>query len=492
MTSHFSNMSAGRWMQYWIMILLGVLSSACGGGAGSVGIASGKALFSSAPSAITINIESVSYSIGGGTAPYKASSSNPSVTTAEVKGSTLAINGIAAGSAQITITDAVGATIAIATTVGSGSTSTALFTTAPGITTVNIGSSTTFTIAGGKPAYVVSSNNAAVASVGINGATYIISGKAAGTAQILIFDSTGTSISITVNVTSGGVIAPLYTTAPGAISMAANATDTFSIGGGVAPYTSTTSNASVGSSTISGNSISVHAVAAGSGQILIFDATGASVSINITVTQTGNLQLDVQPGAATGNVGDALQFVVSGGTPPYAITVNNPSIASASPSSVSASNGTFSTSLINAGSTAVTIVDATGVTKSVALTVSQLAASLRFSPGTLLIGEDNIADIILNVYGGTGPYRAFTSDQTLSSVTVSGATVKISLGSSLNRCINPVDSSGVRIPNGTFDVTITVLDSLGASATSIMTIKDNGVGNGTVTTQPAPFSGICN
>jgi len=74
---------------------------------------------------------------------------------------------------------------------------------------------------------------------------------------------------------------------------------------------------------------------------------------------------------------------------------------------------------------------------------------------------------------------------------VAGSILSVGLGTNLNRCINPVDSGGVRVPNGTFDVTITVLDSLGASATSVLTIKDNGRGTGSFANQPLPFTAPC-
>ena len=226
----------------------------------------------------------------------------------------------------------------------------------------------------------------------------------------------------------------------------------------------------------------------------MFDATGTSVTIDVTVPQpatTPATPVGVFPDAATANVGDVLQFVVSGGTPTYTVTVTNPSIATVSPASLGASGASFTATLINAGSTNITIIDAIGQSTSVALTVSQTSTLLRLSPSAMLLAEDSTDSIALNIFGGTGPYAAFTSDQTLSSVSTTGSILTVALGSNMNRCINPIDSSGVRVPNGTFDVTITVVDSLGASATSIMTLKDNGIGTGSVTTQPAPFVAPC-
>ena len=68
------------------------------------------------------------------------------------------------------------------------------------------------------------------------------------------------------------------------------------------------------------------------------------------------------------------------------------------------------------------------------------------------------------------------SDLVLSGVSVSGSTLNVGLGSKGTRCVNTVDSTLVYIPSGTYDITITVVDTLGASAINTLTIKDNGKG----------------
>jgi len=54
---------------------------------------------------------------GGGTAPYSVTSNNLAVASASIAGSTITINGVSTGSATVTVTDAVGATRAIAVSV---------------------------------------------------------------------------------------------------------------------------------------------------------------------------------------------------------------------------------------------------------------------------------------------------------------------------------------------------------------------------------------
>ena len=192
--------------------------------------------------------------------------------------------------------------------------------------------------------------------------------------------------------------------------------------------------------------------------------------------------LVVTPSSATANVDDVLNFRVSGGSPAYRFVVNNPAIATLDPATVSSSGDSFSATLLNGGSTTVTVVDALGQSTLVELTATTsllVPAVLRLSPAALTIGEDYAEPIVLNIQNGTAPYRAFTSDLTLSGVPkVPFYEKTFSVNSypvGAKRCITP---GGVTdyVPWGTYPITITVLDDLGAAATTVLTIQDNGNG----------------
>ena len=81
-------------------------------------------LFTTAPSKITLaSGGSANYTIGGGTAPYTATSGNTAVVTATVSGTTLAISSTSAGVVPVAIVDSTGKTITIDVTVlGKGQT----------------------------------------------------------------------------------------------------------------------------------------------------------------------------------------------------------------------------------------------------------------------------------------------------------------------------------------------------------------------------------
>lgn len=435
-------------------------------------------LYTTAPAAVSVAVGSSGvYAVGGGRAPYRASSSNAAVATVAISGNTLSISGLASGVVQVQVTDAAGANVGMTVTVGTGNSQSALFTTAPGTITVGVGVSGNYTVGGGTAPYSAGTSNSAVVSAAVSGNGLTVTGNAAGTAQVTVLDATGASVLLNVTVGAGGSSA-LYTTAPAAVTIGTGTSGVYTVGGGAGGYVATTSNATVATVGVSGSTLTITPMTAGTANVQVFDSAGTSVTIAVTVTEVQPGTLLTQPGAATGNVGDSLVFLVSGGSPSYTITVSNTSIASVSPSTVGASGGSFMLTLHNVGTTVATITDARGRVTTVPITVEQISTVLRVSPSALQVAETNSQSIALNVYGGTGPYRVFTNNENLTSVSVSGSVMTIGLGSNGNRCINPITEAGAYIPNGLFDVTLTAVDSLGASATAVLTIKDNGAGFG--------------
>ncbi len=203
MTSILRYCAISRYFRFGLITLLALMAMASSGGTGTVGLPTGTALFSTAPSAVTLSVGvSTSYTIGGGTPLYKASSSNSNVATAVIgsNGTTLTIGGVSAGSAQISILDAVGANVTITVTIPPSVTNVTLYTTSASAITVAVGGVNTFTIGGGAAPYSASSSNAIVAAANIAGNVLTINGIVTGASQVLVFDATGASVSIGVTV----------------------------------------------------------------------------------------------------------------------------------------------------------------------------------------------------------------------------------------------------------------------------------------------------
>ena len=424
------------------------------------------ALYTTAPAALNVGVGSASsYQVGGGAPPYAASSSNLAAVVASVTGTALNVIGLGAGTAQVALVDAAGKTLVINVTVG---TNTSLYTTAPAALSVATGAAPTFVIGGGTPPYLASSSNVGVATAGVSGSTMTISGIAAGTAQVNLTDASGKAVAVAVTV---GTVANLFTTAPASISVATGGVPNYSVGGGKPPYTATSSNAAVATASMAGTTLNVQAIAAGAAQVAVVDSAGAAVNVAVTVLPVAATPLDVEPHGATANVGDILNFRVSGGKPGYQITVNNPSVLTVAPSAA-ASGDLVTATLINAGTSVVTVVDGAGTVFSMTIVVQQATTLMRLSPSVVDVAESFLDPLVFSIYGGKAPYRAFTSDLQKTSVAVNGSLLTVGLGTAGNRCF-PIPSLSPPDPHATYDVTITVVDSLGASATGVMRIQDN-------------------
>ena len=482
--------STSKWLA---SIFTGLILTACGGG----GLDTPSPFFSTAPSTIKLGIgDAPSFNLGGGTAPYFQSSSQAAVAAGGIDAGKLTITGHTPGSAEISVFDSTGNTLKISVNVG-GLTSTDLYMTAP--STISLVSATTssFTIGGGSAPYSVSSSYPAVATASNskNNSQLDINAGIVGTAQIVVFDSVGKSVATTLTVAPIGVgtPSPLYVAAPGTLTLAAGSTTpSYAISGGTLPYAVSSSNVGVVSVSRTPTTFALTGVASGTAQVVVFDAAGLSATVNVTVTSATSSLLSVLPSVSTATVGDVLSFTLSGGSGSYSsITVNNASIAAVGTSSggpfgnsLSAVPGTmFVAKLLNLGTTTVAIVDSQGQSTTMTLTATARSSVLGLSPRTLQVGENSKDGIVLTIYGGSAPYSVLTDELQLSSVSITGTTalptLTIGLGSNGNRCITPrvsAAASSAYVANGIQNVTVTVVDSLGYSATSVLTIKDNGAG----------------
>lgn len=124
------------------------------------------------------------------------------------------------------------------------------------------------------------------------------------------------------NTTTNTNAGTLFTTAPTAVTLNAGSGVTYGIGGGTPPYTATSSNTNVGTTTVSGTTLSINGVAAGTSPIVVVDSLGKTVNIALTVVAQGQegKSLSVAPGAITvGNCTTNIPFIFSGGTGPYTV-----------------------------------------------------------------------------------------------------------------------------------------------------------------------------
>ena len=353
----------------------------------------------------------------------------------------------------------------------------------PATAQVRVGATMQLAIEGGSGKYIVSSDNPQVATATADGVVMVVTaGSRTGSAIITLRDQSDTSkvatlpVTVVSDTTPG---TPPVTASPQSLNLSTGASADVLLSGGSGKYDFAVSNSAVATAVLNGSKLTVTAgTTAGSATVTVRDQADATRSVVIPVTVTSAPPvvepMTSLPSSATGAVSETLRFLLQNGTAPYSVVVSNPSIASVQIPVVAHQ---VVATLLQAGDTTLVVTDAKGQTLEIPITVKQAqAASLRFAPTAFEVGEDELQAITLTVFGGTPPYRALTSDLTLSSVQVNSSEFTVGLGTRGNRCINPVDSSGNYLPREKFDVTLTVVDSGGAFATSVMSIRDNGSG----------------
>ena len=154
------------------------------------------ALYTSAPSPVTVAIgASPVYTVGGGTPPYTtATSSNLSVATVTLAGSSLTITGVGVGSANILVLDSAGAPVTVIVNVET----TALAVT-PSNATGIIGDVLIATITGGTAPYRASVGNVQVASASVQSQNELqITLKQVGQTIVTVLDANNQSIAYTL------------------------------------------------------------------------------------------------------------------------------------------------------------------------------------------------------------------------------------------------------------------------------------------------------
>lgn len=462
-----------RFLSCLSMLLLAVLLSACGGGGGSAGTTSGSApapvtppaaLFTTAPASITVAVGAAQeYSISGGAPPYKVFSSNVQVSVAGVKDAAFTIGGIAPGAATITVSDAAAKTSVVTVTVGNLA---PFATNAPATLTLLQSTKNSFTLSGGVPGYSVVSADSRFVTATVTGTTLNINAVAltAIAVPVQVSDAAGTVLTITVTVGSSSTL-DVFSTAPAALSLAPQSTATFTIGGGTPPYSVTSSNTSAATVSINGGVLTITSFSpstAGSGNvatITVRDAN-AKTATPIVVTVTA-LPFVLSATTITAFVGRVIDVTISGGTPPYRVASSLPAAVTAT---LSPSQTDFRLTLNSPSTVDVFVLDANNQQQKLTVTVIAGTPSLGLSPSALTVSETDTQDILLTVLGAAAgtPPRVFSSDTGRLKVSpISGNTVTVSTGSS--RCVDK-DTA----------VSITVIDSNGASGTATITIKDNG------------------
>lgn len=445
----------------------------------SVTVAAPSSTLALSPTSGAGNVgNALSFVVTGGTPSYSVSSNNNAIATvtpvADVGGQNVfTASLVGSGSTVVTVTDsAARSATAVVTASALGS-----IAVSPASGAGNTGNTLQFAIAGGTAPYTVISNNTARVTASISGNQLNANLVSPGTTSLIVSDSASRTILVPITVDAPGNLAVAPSTGIGSVGNLLN----FTVGGGTPPYTAISNNSAIATAGIAGNQLTSNLQAAGSTTLTVSDSAGRSETVSVTVTAEA-LTLTPTVGGSVA-VGQAFNMMVSGGRPPYAISSTNTSIGTVAPALVATSGGFFALSPMSAGSVTVIARDAAGTTRTVPITVTGIGGTeLKALPTTV----DWTTDCVLPhpytdfvVYGGTGPYTAFSTSPLIATIT--GPFIN---GSGINYFRAQVECSA------TGNATLVIRDSAGATSSVTLTVTTSATtGGGTADPVIAP-SGI--
>jgi len=344
------------------------------------------------------------------------------------------------------------------------------------------GATKTVTVTGGTPPFTALTTKPTVATATAIGSEISVKGLSEGVnAELRVIDSRGATQTAAITVaapTPSPSNLALFTNIPTNLTLRPNTSQTFTLGGGTGPYTVVSSNTAAVSTTVRGGALIFDAGVGGSATLTVTDNTGSTlVEPPIVRVLNTSAPLSVDSTSKTGMVGTTTTIGIAGGLPPYrTVSTSTPQVGTANV--IDGDRLVISFGNVG-GPMRVAVIDAEGSSVNVDITATAVLSAMTVSPSRIVISELLSRDtatgnlkqtsIPLLFVNGKPPIRVFTSHPRL-------LTPAATDNSNLVTVTTPGTASAPLAPcvDLTTEVFITGIDSSGASASTSVTISDNG------------------
>lgn len=384
----------------------------------------------------------------GGTAPYRWTSSVPTVASIDPNSGVLM--GLSSGQTVVSVQDLNGL-----------SASSGAFTVlalpsmflAPMTAAIQPGETLQFAVTGGTAPYRWSVSDSNVATIDANG---LMTGIAAGLVRVTVTDA------LNVAVTSNDINVDGIFVSIQASTLRVKQSVSLAVVGGLPPYQWRVTNSNIAS--VDKNGV-LTALLPGSVKVNIMDAKGrVGRSQIIFVTDGAVLSMFARDKAIT--LGGTTTVKVSGGVAPFRWSIDNSKV-------LSLDENTGIVTGLNPGSATLTVSDASGQTASAMLDVRQM----QITPTTanLSVGDR----VTFSASGGVAPLKWSVNSATLANITDQGVLTALAPGS---LTVSVTDADGASIHSGQIAI------YGGASAAHIVDIKPYTATLSSRSTTPLKFA----
>jgi hypothetical protein len=259
---------------HWMALLLAPLLWLSQSALADSGSASTRAALSANPTELALLVgDTATVELNNISGSVRVSSSNSRVASASVSGSSITVTARAAGTTRLTVRDSRNrVTIDVAVTMPPP------IAVRPSALNLLVGASASVDLSNVSGSASVSTSNSGVATASVSGDRVTVLAKNAGTARLTVRDAYS---SATINVTV--TAPPPMSASPSSLNLLAGASANVALSNVSGSASVSSSNAGVATASVSGNSVTVLAKAAGTAQLTVSDAY-SNITINVTVT----------------------------------------------------------------------------------------------------------------------------------------------------------------------------------------------------------------
>lgn len=210
--------------------------------------------------------------------------------------------------------------------------------------------------------------------------------------------------------------------------------------GGKAPFTITSSDASVDVGLSSDNFVLVSGEKEGTSEVVVYDSSLPVQQVKISVSAKAVPIASSVGQTVSLAVGETRQVTLRGGVSPYTVATSDSSVVSAT---ISGATITL-VGQPKGGSATVLVTDAAGGTFTLSVTVAAVATpTLTVTPD--VVGGTVGATNSLTIVGGKTPYTVGSSNTAVATASLSGSTVSVSLLAAGTSSVTVTDAAGAKV-----------------------------------------------